>query len=235
MEDKLDKISNGKMKWNTVLDNFYKQFHPNVVKLNNKVTNIQDDNSRLLGKDPDTDCNIYATIARYGPVVKLQDTKPRYAPIREPLTIDNITLNDALKLLSYPKLLGKYKRKNVILYNGKNGLYIKYNNYGYTVEGNQDINLEQAIELIQSKEKKSLATFKNKDKIYNIYNGPYGQYIQVTTTGKKKTKPLNVKLPECDIDKLTIDKINEIINNRFKYKSSNKGYTKKKTVRRKKK
>ena len=79
------------------------------------------------GTHPESGLEIYAAVARYGPVVKLIDGKNiKFAPIKKPQTVDNITLEQAVELFSYPKLLGKYKNKDVLLQKGKYGLYIKY-------------------------------------------------------------------------------------------------------------
>ena len=41
--------------------------------------------------------------------------------------MEEVTLEQALELLQYPKKLGPYKGKDITLNNGKYGLYIKYN------------------------------------------------------------------------------------------------------------
>ena len=47
---------------------------------------------------------IYATLARYGPVVKLVNGKDiKYVSIDKPLDVDKITLDQAIELLEYPK------------------------------------------------------------------------------------------------------------------------------------
>ena len=53
-------------------------------------------------------------MARYGPVVKLIDGKNiKFAPIKKPMTVDNITIDQAVELFSYPKLLGQYNNKDI--------------------------------------------------------------------------------------------------------------------------
>lgn len=181
MEENLDIIAEGKQDKFNIIDKFYKEFHPIVEKINNNNNKNLDNNLRLLGKDPKSKLDIFATIAKYGPVVKKNTTKTKciYASILEPLKLETITLNDALKLLEYPKNLGKYNRKLVMLKNGKNGLYISYNKIfinltkcGYDT----DIDLDLAISLIKEREELIKNKFNNKfnnklndDKSYNKY------------------------------------------------------------------
>mgnify|MGYP003338415397 CR=1 FL=1 len=81
----------------------------------------------LILKDKDGN-NIVVTTRKYGPVVYIEDSKGKslnMAPIKVPLTMDTITVKDALDILSYPKSLGKYDKKEVKLYKGKYGFYVK--------------------------------------------------------------------------------------------------------------
>ena len=41
------------------------------------------------------------------------------APIKEPLTLKTITINDAIELFKYPRVLGKHGKKIVKLYKGQ--------------------------------------------------------------------------------------------------------------------
>jgi len=221
MENQLDDIADGKIIWHKVLDNFYAKFHPQVLfQLNNN--NYNNDNTTLLGQHPDTNNNIYTSVAKYGPVVKMLigNNKYQFAPIKEPLTIETITLENALELLKYPKNLGNYERKKVILQTGKNGLYIKFGDFSCNFENNinpDNITLKDAIDLIEKKRIKPLAEFKESKKIYSLRNGPYGKYICVRDMSKKKT--INVKCPDNIDDKnITLDKLKEIFDTENKKK-----------------
>lgn len=220
MEDKLDDIANGDLEWNVVLKEFYEEFHPLVMNIMIKNPEIEDKYTKLLGIDGSTGCEIYSTMAKYGPVVKLiqKAGKPKYAPIKEPLTLETIKLDDALKLFEYPKELGKYERKKVLLNTGKFGFYLTIGS-GSDVKGinidKGDITLNEAIEIIKSKDKKALNSFANGTKKFSILDGPYGKYINVYDT--KTKKKFNVSLPKDEnIENITLEKINEILNNKFK-------------------
>lgn len=223
MESDLDKIANGRMIWYEMLDKFYKKFHPKVKLLNKQNISIKDKYARTLGCDPDTKEDIVAYIGQYGPVLmkKRVGAKAMYAPIKAPLKLETITLEQALKVFEYPKILGKYKRKNVLLKKGKYGLYIEHGKIRATVD--EEVTLEKAIKLIDSKG--PIKEISNDTSTYKILEGPYGKYIKVQPK-KKGNKSFNVSIPKgTDINNLNKDNIQKFIdNNKKKYK---KRYVKK--------
>jgi DNA topoisomerase-1 len=224
MEKNLDLIAKGELSRVDCLKEFYNVFEKNLknVKSSNVQNEFKNKNTRILGIHPETKQEISATLARYGWVVKMKkEDKFVYAPIREPLTPETITLNDAIILFEYPKNLGNYKDIQVILNKGRFSLYLTYGSEKISVTEN-NINLKDAIELIKINKEKYLLVIENKDYIYKILDGKFGKYINVNPT-KKTLKKFNVKLPKeyDENDKyktLTIDQIKEIINNKPKTK-----------------
>lgn len=240
MEDKLDNIAEGNNKWVKVLDDFYKDFHKTVENLVKSEIKVLDENKRVLGKDKDGN-NIIATTRKYGPVVYIEDSKGKsinMAPIKIPLTIDSITIKDALEILAYPKILGKYEKKEVKLFKGKYGFYVKIGDDNISlaklnIEDESEITMDKINELIEEKKKKYLWEGKEGKVIYLVLEGPYGRFINVTDKSKKTNKPLNVKLPEeVKIEELTMDKIKTLVEegkkNKFKKRTGFKKDTDKK-------
>ena len=214
MENKLDDISNGTVNWLNILKKFYEELNPKIQLLLKDKTKFINNNEKLLGKNSN-DCEIFVTVSKYGPVVKLLDgKKPKYASIEKPLTIDNITLEQAKELLEYPKVLGKYKENDVVMAKGKFGYYIKYDNKNYPIE-NKNILLDDIIKLIDTKSKEILNEFEINKKKYQIRNGQYGPYISYYN-GKK----INfVSIPKnIEINTLNENKIIELVNNKKKFK-----------------
>ena len=240
MEEALDNVAEGKKVWTKILDNFYKKFHPTVKKLIESKSTVKSDMTRVLGNHPTLGHEISATIARFGPVVKMCTSKSKciYAPIKEPLTRDTITLAEAVKLLEYPKNIGKHEGMEITLNKGKHGLYLKWGDVKASLENlpetikikdNEKITLEEAISVIKEKRKNVLWEKIDGKVIYSILLGPYGKYIDVNDTGKKiKKKNLRVPvkdLEDKDIKNLTLEKVQELIKiglenkaNRFKKK-----------------
>jgi DNA topoisomerase-1 len=214
MEEELDAISRGEKIWYHVVKHFYNKLKPIVDKLS-KMKNISKTSERLLGKDND-DNEIYASITKYGPVVKKKiNSKYVYAKIKDPHTLETISLEDAKRLLEYPKLLGKYNKKDIFLKRGDYGFYLTYNSDNYSLpEGiGQNIKLEDAIDIIKKKRSNQLAEFVIKDKTGGTFRatvviGQYGPYVQI----KRKHKKTNYPIPkDIDPNKITEEKILEII------------------------
>ncbi len=233
MENNLDEIANGDKKWDKILAKFYKDFHNQIEKLKELKPLVEDKYTHKLGVDPETGYEIVSTIGMHGPMIKLcgpTKSKCKFAPIKKPLTIESITFKDALKLFEYPKNLGKFERKSILLQTGRFGFYIKHGKLNYTVESG-NITFEQALEVIKKKreEKKGLGQFESEKRIYTILDGRYGKYIRVEYKNKKDGKQFNVSLPkDTDHTKLDLEKIEKIITDKF-----NKPKNKKKPIKKK--
>ena len=126
VEKELDDIAEGKNNWIKMLQNFYDKFINEVNKCSNSER--VEFTSRLLGVDPKTGKNIYVRIAKFGPVIQIGDKneneKPHFINLLKGQNVESITLNDVLKLMSFPKKIGEYKNKEVIVNIGPYGAYI---------------------------------------------------------------------------------------------------------------
>jgi DNA topoisomerase-1 len=218
-ETHLDKIAEGKANWVTVLRNFYDLFNPIVEKLNSeakdKVKKIGSSSDKLLGENQ-AGLQVYTGSGKYGPYVKIQDEedtkKWKYAPLKDK-DINEVTLEEALEILEYPKTLGKIGKSSVTLNKGQYGLYVKYGDKNISIKDTDvepnDIDLEYAKQLIESGDPYALKTFKVKDKILNIKNGEYGPYIHIMSGSNKKQF---ISIPkQYSIDTITIDDVLKII------------------------
>tara|TARA_B100001093_G_scaffold461325_1_gene475694 strand:+ start:555 stop:2909 length:2355 start_codon:yes stop_codon:yes gene_type:complete len=209
-EKYLDKIADGNAKWFNVLDKFYQMFSPIVTKLSKDLEHIDNLSStdKMIGKDSNGN-EIFQGEGKYGPYVKImEEGKWKFSPVKGS---EEITVEDAIKLLEYPKFIGKYNKGDIYLHKGQYGLYLKYSGKSMSIKDKEesDIDLDFAKSLIDSGDPYALKTFKLKDKIINIKNGPYGYYAQLDTKGKKKK---NISLPaEVDPKELTLEQLLSII------------------------
>jgi DNA topoisomerase-1 len=85
---------------------------------------------RVLGTDPDTGRPIVVRNGRYGPYVSEEladsDEKPRTASLFQSMSPETVTLGDALRLLSLPRVVGEVDGEPVEARNGRYGPYIQH-------------------------------------------------------------------------------------------------------------
>jgi DNA topoisomerase-1 len=87
---------------------------------------------RELGVDPETGLNIVAKAGRYGPYVSEvlaedapKSAKPRTGSLFKTMSLDTITIDDALRLLSLPRVVGSdAEGVDITAQNGRYGPYI---------------------------------------------------------------------------------------------------------------
>ena len=219
IEEELDKISNGKLKWYTFLKTIYDDLYSTSDILMKEKQLEKTKHKRILGKYPNTNDNIVCYIGKYGPLVQ---HKIKFAPLGD-IKLEEVTLNQAIELLKYPQTLGKYKGNEVVLKKGKFGLYFTYNkkNYSIPVETldtlktqNNNFKLENAIDFIKAHTSKTTSNIINKfGENIIIKTGPYGPYINY-----KKTQ--NIKIFNRNPNDLTEEDCLEIIAKQKKYKNT---------------
>ena len=203
IEEDFDAIAEGKMEWHEMIDRFYRPFHAKIEATGEQKQVFKGE--RHLGIDPVSGKNVYVKIGRFGPMVQLGDSgpeeKPRFAGLKDKQRLDDITLEEALDLLSFPKELGNFEQEIMTVAIGRFGPYIKHKNVFYALPKSEDpglIDEKRAVEIIlagREKEEKKLIHHFQKEKI-RVLNGRYGPYI---THGGK-----NYKIPKgTEADKLT--------------------------------
>ena len=231
-ETYLDKIAEGNANWVTVLRNFYDMFNPIVIKLNSEAKSKKKEmgasNDKLLGNDSNGN-TVFAGSGKFGPYVKvIEGEKFRFAPLKD-ISLENVTLEEAITLLEFPKNIGKIGNSIIYLNKGPYGYYFKYNGKNISIKEEvniEDIDIEFAKTIIESGDIYALKTFKLKDKILNVKKGEFGPFVQIVS-GTKKT---NVSIPsKYDLEKITIEDVLYIIENKKPTSSYKKTSIKKKS------
>ena len=218
VEEEFDEIAEGKIAWNEVMKNFYSDFVKNVEDKEENAPRAKFSDIRELGIDKKTQKPITARVGQYGPYVQLgtkeDEDKPKIASIPNTLSVNNITMEEALVLLQLPKVLGQDKNNDDIKVNiGRFGPYLQIKTEYFSLKEDDPytIELPRALEVIKElreiKAKALLKDFPN-DKI-QLLIGRYGPYIK---QGKKNFK-LPKDLDEQDIKALTIKEVKDIIKN----------------------
>ena len=161
VEKDFDNIASGGLEWNEMIANFYSKFNPEISKVLEHAEKSV--GQRLLGEDPETGKNVYVRIGRYGPMVQIGDTddsedKPKFAGLQKNQKMDEVSLNEALQLFKYPRILGLFENKELSVNLGRFGPYVKHNNNFVSIKDYDPsvINLEESINLILKKENKML-------------------------------------------------------------------------------
>lgn len=208
VEKEFDDIADGKKEWQSVISRFYEKFSPSVenamsTKHEHKV------GERFLGISPFSGKPVSVKIGRYGPIVQVgsaeDDEKPKFAQLKRGQSLETITLEEALKLFSLPRVLGEFEGKPVVVSSGRFGPYV--NNGSLYVSLKEEIidplelSYDDAVKMILNKRemesKKVIKSFPEDPEI-EIMNGRYGAYIAYK--GSNYRIPKNMEASELSLD-----------------------------------
>ncbi|GGP03568.1 type I DNA topoisomerase [Nonomuraea glycinis] len=194
---------------------------------------------RELGHDPETGHMIVAKDGRFGPYVteilpeeappaegapkkrtkKAEAVKPRTSSLFKTMSLETITLEDALRLLSIPRPVGELEGEPVVAHNGKFGPYLKKGTDSRSLASEEDlftVTIEQAKELFaQPKQRgrgraaaapplRELGDDPNSKKPVVVKEGRFGPYV---TDGET-----NASLRKGDtVEEITIERAAELL------------------------
>ena len=212
IEKEFDDIAQGKTQWAKMIDNFYQDFHSQVVNTQENVDRATLQTGRDLGFHPVSGLRISTRLGRFGPFVQLGEAsedgseKPIYASLKKGQLMETLTLEESLELFKLPRTIGLYNEKPMVAAIGKFGPYIKHDSKFYSLPKTDDpmtVDDIRAIEIIEAQikaeaEKLILEFDENPD--IKVLNGRYGPYI---VAGKKNVKipkdkdPKTLTLEEC--------------------------------------
>jgi len=210
VEKEFDQIADGNLVWNDVIGAFYTPFHKKVEEV------LNDGNYSHVSKELGTDSEgnkITAKFGKFGPYIqKGEGEKAQYASLGKDQLIENITLEDALKMFQLPRTVGEYNGVEVIALKGRFGPFLKYGDRNFSIPRGKDplkITLDECAAIIEdglSKPAANSVMAEYKDSDIQVINGRYGPYI--------KHAGSNYKIPkETDAATLTEAACLEIINN----------------------
>ena len=225
----------------------------------------QPSGERELGIHPETNLPLIAKSGRFGPYItevfpepelvvdkktgelkkprkKKDAPKPKTASLLSTMTLDTITIDDALKLMSLPRTLGNYEDVPITVQNGRYGPYMTHGTDSRTLTAEEqlfDITLDEAIELYKQPKvrRRGVAKPPLKDlgidpasqKPVLVKDGRFGIYI---TDGET-----NATLRRGDtVEFLTLERGLELLAGRRAWEAENGGATRvKKSSKRAKK
>lgn len=184
VEEKFDKIAQGATDWKAMLGEFYEPFHSTVAQA--METTERPSNDRLIGADPASGRNVYARMGRFGAFVQIgetADTDRTFANLRSGLSMETVTIEEALECFKMPRTLGEHDGNPVKIGIGRFGPYAQNGKLFASLTKEDDpyaITFERAVELI---EKKKITEKERNIKIYDenpevkILKGRWGPFI----------------------------------------------------------
>ena len=209
IEREFDEIAEGKTKWSSMIDGFYKPFH---ISIEHTLENAERaKGERELGIDEKTGKKIIARMGRYGAMVQIGDVndeeKPRFAKLKSTQSIETISMDEAMELFALPKVIGELEGEELSVNVGRFGPYIKMGDQFISIPKGEDlfeIDIERAKQLIEEK---------------NQADAPVGFFNELPVTkGKGRFGPfikwdgIYINVPRrYNFDNLSQVEINELV------------------------
>nr|WP_288931804.1 type I DNA topoisomerase [uncultured Allomuricauda sp.] len=183
VEEDFDEIASGDEDWQEMMKNFYKDFHPNVLEVEENAERASGE--RVLGTDPESGRQVSVRLGRFGPMVQIgtvdDEEKPQFASLLPDQSIGTITFEEAMTLFELPRKLGVYEGEEVEANVGRYGPYVRFGKKFISLakgESAFDVDMDRAIELIKEKQKADapIATYEGKDVTKG--KGRFGPFIK---------------------------------------------------------
>ncbi|MDN4476369.1 type I DNA topoisomerase [Demequina sp. SYSU T00192] len=194
-----------------------------VAKAEELLAN-QGGDERVLGQHPESGLDIVAKAGRFGPYVtevlpEEAKGRPKTASLFKSMDLETVTLEDALRLMSLPRVVGVDPATNeeITAQNGRFGPYLKKGTDSRTIESEQqllDITLEEALAIYAQPKRgrgraatpplKEFGEDPTSGKPIVAKSGRFGDYITdgVTNVTIPKTESVESVTPERAIELL---------------------------------
>jgi len=209
VEEDFDEIASGDEDWQKVMKDFYADFHPKVLDVEENADRASGE--RVLGTDPKTGRQVSVRLGRFGPMVQVgtvdDEEKPLFASLLPDQSLNTISYEEAMDLFKLPRKLGDYQGEEVEANVGRFGPYIRFGKKFVSLgkdENAMEIDMDRAVELIKEKQKADapIAIYDDMDVTKGV--GRFGPFI------KWDGMFINVS-KKYDFDNLTKKDIEEII------------------------
>ena len=199
---------------------------------------------RVLGEDPETGLVVVAKLGRYGPYVQLGRAgevpdKPKFASLFKTMTLETVTLQEALLLLSLPRTVGADPADGaeITVQNGRYGPFVRKGSDSRSLASEDQlftVTLEECLELLsQPKGRRAAAPAAPLRELGEdpatgravvVKDGRYGHYV---TDGE-----VNASLRSGDtVEGLTLERASDLLEERRAKGSAKKRPTRRKPAR----
>ncbi|HEX6925342.1 MAG TPA: type I DNA topoisomerase [Longimicrobiaceae bacterium] len=160
-----------------------------------QLVKVKTEGPDVLGHDPATGKPIFLLSGRFGPYVQLgvseDGEKPRRASLPKGMSPEHVTLEDAVRLLSLPRTLGKHPEtgKPVEAGIGRFGPFVKHEDDFRSLDAEDDVftvDLARALELLAQPKGtrkgptviRELGPHPEDQEPVVVYEGRYGPYVK---------------------------------------------------------
>ncbi|GMU22313.1 MAG: DNA topoisomerase 1 [Phycisphaerae bacterium] len=184
--------------------------------------------SQVLGQDPASGKPVYLKTGRFGPYVQLGDPevtekgklkrggKPKMASLWPGMKPETMTLEDALKLLSFPREVGRHPEtgETITVQDGRFGPYVRMGNESRSLASHEQmatINLDEALSLLAQPKRgrgaarqqqmiADLGKHASREGSIQVKQGRFGPYVTdgvVNASLPKGTEPAGLNLDKA--------------------------------------
>ena len=208
MEDSLDYIAKGDKIWYKLCEECNQQITTLSKSLPTKreTYKIDEHHEYMIGK--------------YGPVIKCTlGEKDTFKGVKKNLDLQKLkngeyTLKDILdETKNSNNVLGQYKNKDIVLKEGRYGVYATYDSSNVSLKGlkkkKDAITLQDVIDVIEGKVKVESNIIKKIDDNSSIRKGKWGNYVYYKTS--KMKKPKFIKMGKAKIEDIDSEWVQERI------------------------
>ena len=208
VEKDFDRIADGELVWNQVVAGLYGDFHEKVESMmeDRQFAHVE----RVLGVDPADGKPVVARFGQFGAYVQKGEGDDRQsASLAKGQLIETITLQEALKLLEFPRRVGTYDGVDIVVMKGRFGPYVKYADKNISLPRGADpqrISQQECIRLVQEALSGASATPVIQEfpaAGISVLQGRYGPYIKYGERNYRIPRGTNAAiLTEADCRKI---------------------------------
>jgi len=183
---------------------------------------------KILGTDPASGLDVIAKAGRFGPYVQLgempegkvkAEDRPKTASLFKTMTLDTISVDEALKLLALPRVVGvdPADGQEILAQNGRYGPYLKKGTDTRSLEAESDIfdvSLDRALQILAEPKRRrgqtSAAPLRElgndpvSGKPMVVKDGRFGPYVTDGETNASLRKG-------DDVDSISDDRASELL------------------------
>ena len=162
-----------------------------------ELIELQNAGDKIFGTDPESGLTVYGKTGRFGPYIQLGDQeegskeKPKRASLLKSMVLDELGLDDALKLLSLPRTVGTDPEGvEILALNGRYGPYIQRGDDRRSLESEEQLftlTVEEAMKILaepprrrgqtRSSSLRELGEDPVSGKEVTVRSGRYGPYV----------------------------------------------------------